>query len=195
MTTTTDTGTDAPARVLSARTRARPTPRTGRCSPTGAPPPTPPALPADPRTVVDFLTGVPGRAGHPAAPGRRHRPPPHRRRTTSGRGSRWRCGPRSAGPPANPSSPRTEIGMRWRRRCAGCPRTAGPQGMFGRRDRCLLVLSQLAGVPYRHLAALTAGDISISGRRRDDPVGGGGVDASSGRRRRSCAGRARSSGG
>ena len=26
------------------------------------------------------------------------------------------------------------------------------QGMFGRRDRCLLVLSQLAGVPYKHLA-------------------------------------------
>ena len=36
------------------------------------------------------------------------------------------------------------------------------QGMFGRRDRCLLVLSQLAGVPYQHLATLTAGDISIA---------------------------------
>jgi len=34
--------------------------------------------------------------------------------------------------------------------------------MFGRRDRCLVVLSQLAGVPYQHLAALTAGDISIA---------------------------------
>ena len=34
--------------------------------------------------------------------------------------------------------------------------------MFGRRDRALLVLSQLAGVPYRHLATLTAGDISIA---------------------------------
>ena len=33
--------------------------------------------------------------------------------------------------------------------------------MFGRRDRCLLVLSQLAGVPYRHLATLTAGDITV----------------------------------
>ena len=32
--------------------------------------------------------------------------------------------------------------------------------MFGRRDRCLLVLSQLAGVPYRHLATLTAGDVT-----------------------------------
>ena len=35
--------------------------------------------------------------------------------------------------------------------------------MFGRRDRCLLVLSQLAGVPYKHLAALTAGDIHVMG--------------------------------
>ena len=34
--------------------------------------------------------------------------------------------------------------------------------MFGRRDRCLLVLSQLAGVPYHHLARLTAGDIYIA---------------------------------
>lgn len=32
--------------------------------------------------------------------------------------------------------------------------------MFGRRDRCLFVLSQLAGIPYRHLATLTVGDIS-----------------------------------
>src|SRR6478736_4702206 len=35
------------------------------------------------------------------------------------------------------------------------------QGMFGRRDRCLLVLSQLAGVPYKHLATLTAGDVTV----------------------------------
>ena len=33
--------------------------------------------------------------------------------------------------------------------------------MFGRRDRCLLVLSQLAGVPYKHLANLTVGDITL----------------------------------
>ncbi len=35
------------------------------------------------------------------------------------------------------------------------------QGIFGRRDRCLLVLSQLAGVPYKHLAGLTAGDVAV----------------------------------
>ena len=34
--------------------------------------------------------------------------------------------------------------------------------MFGRRDRCLLVLSQLAGVPYTHLATLAAGDITVA---------------------------------
>jgi len=46
--------------------------------------------------------------------------------------------------------------------------------MFGRRDRCLVVLSQLAGVPYQHLAQLTAGDVYIRGGRRDDPLTGGG---------------------
>src|SRR5664279_91894 len=35
------------------------------------------------------------------------------------------------------------------------------RGMFGRRDRCLLVLSQLAGVPYQQLARLTVGDVGI----------------------------------
>ena len=44
----------------------------------------------------------------------------------------------------------------------GLPSHGWTQGMFGRRDRCLVVLSQLAGVPYKHLARLTAGDISIA---------------------------------
>jgi hypothetical protein len=35
-------------------------------------------------------------------------------------------------------------------------------GMFGRRDRCLLVLSQLAGMPYRALATVTAGDLTLA---------------------------------
>ena len=37
------------------------------------------------------------------------------------------------------------------------------QGMFGRRDRCLLVLSQLAGVPFKDLALLTAGMVTVAG--------------------------------
>ena len=44
----------------------------------------------------------------------------------------------------------------------GLPSHGWTAGMFGRRDRCLVVLSQLAGVPYKHLARLTAGDISIA---------------------------------
>ncbi len=43
----------------------------------------------------------------------------------------------------------------------GLPSHGWTQGMFGRRDRCLLILSQQAGVPYKHLATLTAGDISV----------------------------------
>ena len=45
--------------------------------------------------------------------------------------------------------------------------------MFGRRDRCLLVLSELAGVPYRHLATLPAGDVTlVDGTVRVDNPGG-----------------------
>ena len=40
--------------------------------------------------------------------------------------------------------------------------------MFGRRDRCLLVLSQLAGVPYKDLATLTAGMVTRRRRRGVD---------------------------
>jgi hypothetical protein len=35
-------------------------------------------------------------------------------------------------------------------------------GLFGRRDRCLLVLSQLARIQHKHLATLTAGDITLT---------------------------------
>ncbi|HET9647402.1 MAG TPA: hypothetical protein VFP34_04125 [Microlunatus sp.] len=35
-------------------------------------------------------------------------------------------------------------------------------GLFGQRDRCLLVLSQLAQIPHRHLAQLTAGDVTVA---------------------------------
>ncbi|HEY5150964.1 MAG TPA: hypothetical protein VIJ23_14335 [Mycobacterium sp.] len=55
MTTATDTATDAPARVLAARTRAAYAGDwalfTDHCSVTDRP-----ALPADPQTVVDFLS-------------------------------------------------------------------------------------------------------------------------------------------
>ena len=35
--------------------------------------------------------------------------------------------------------------------------------MFGRRDRCLLVMSQVAGIPYKDLALLTAGLVTVAG--------------------------------
>jgi hypothetical protein len=33
--------------------------------------------------------------------------------------------------------------------------------MFGRRDCCLLVLAQVAGLPHKHIAGLTVGDITV----------------------------------
>ena len=36
-------------------------------------------------------------------------------------------------------------------------------GLFGRRDRCLLVLSQLARIPHQRVAGLTAGDVTVAG--------------------------------
>ncbi|MGS0683994.1 VOC family protein [Nakamurella sp. GG22] len=45
----------------------------------------------------------------------------------------------------------------------GLPSHGWTRGMFGRRDRCLLVLSQLARVPYKHLATVTAGHIIVTG--------------------------------
>ena len=42
------------------------------------------------------------------------------------------------------------------------PSNGWVKGIFGRRDRCLLVLSQLARVPYRHFATLTAGDLTFT---------------------------------
>lgn len=37
------------------------------------------------------------------------------------------------------------------------------QGMFGRRDRCLIVLSQLMNLSYRDLSQLTAGRVTVAG--------------------------------
>ena len=41
------------------------------------------------------------------------------------------------------------------------PSSGWTAGVFGRRDRCLLVLAELAGVPYKHIASLTAGDLAL----------------------------------
>src|SRR5664279_1932344 len=160
MTTATATVTEEPARVLSARTRAAYAGDwalfTDHCAVNGSP-----ALPADPRTVVEFLSSC------PAAPATR------RRRVASIDHHHAAAGYHRPGesvvvraalgrPTGEPHQPTdrdreaTEAALR------GLPSHGWTQGMFGRRNRALLVLSQLAGVPYQHLATLTAGDISIA---------------------------------
>ena len=162
MSTATDiTSTDGPARALSARTlrtyAADWALFTDWCTATGTT-----ALPADPRTVVDFLPGCPAAPEtlrcrvaaidhHHAAAGLDRPGESVAVRAALGR---------PTGQPFQPTKTdkdAVEAALR------GLPSHGWTQGMFGRRDRCLVVLSQLAGVPYQHLATLTGGDIYMSG--------------------------------
>jgi hypothetical protein len=159
MTATTDTATDAPARVLSARTRRTYATDwalfTDWCAATDTT-----ALPADPQTVVDFLTGCPAAPAtsrcrvaaidhHHAAAGYQRPGESVAVRAALGR------------PTAEPFHPTQRDREAVDAALRGLPSHGWTAGMFGRRDRCLVVLSQLAGVPYRHLATLTAGDVYI----------------------------------
>jgi len=160
VTTATDTSTDMAARVLSARTRRTYAADwalfTDWCAATDTT-----ALPADPRTVVEFLTGC------PAAPATQrcrvaaidhHHADAGYPRPGESVVVRAALG-RPTGEPFQPTEGErdaVEAALR------GLPSHGWTQGMFGRRDRCLLVLAQLAWVPYKHLATLTAGDISIA---------------------------------
>ena len=142
------------------------------------------ALPADPATVLEFL------ADCPAAPATQRRrviaidhhhtaaghPPPGadpRVRDALGR-------PPTELPPIAPEI-RTRVDAALRL----LPSRGWTGGMFGRRDRCLLVLSQLARIPHQHLASLTAGDITVAdgvatitvGRPDQNRGGGGGSGA------------------
>jgi hypothetical protein len=117
-------------------------------------------LPAEPGTITRFLSDCPAAPAtqrrRVAAIDYRHAAAGHPRpgesaavRTVLGR-------PVGTDPPAPPGmTDQVATALR------GLPSHGWTQGMFGRRDRCLLVLSQLAGVPYKHLAALTAGDITL----------------------------------
>src|SRR4029077_18258756 len=79
-------------------------------------------------------------------------------------------------PTGEPDQPSANIAAAVEAALRGLPSHGWTQGMFGRRDRCLLVLSQLAGVPYRHLATLTAGDITvIDGTATVNGAAGGGT--------------------
>ena len=119
-------------------------------------------LPADPATLLDFFICC------PAAPGTlRHRvaaidhqhltsghPPPGRHPTV-----RAALGRKDADPTA-PLQHREEFAAA----LSGLPSHGWTAGMFGRRDRCLLVVSQIARVPFTHIARLTADDITITDR-------------------------------
>ena len=160
MTTTTDTRTDPPVRVLSARTRAAYAGDwalfTDHCAVTDRP-----ALPAGPHTVVDFLSSCPAA---PATRRRRVAAIDHHHaaagldRPGESVAVRAALG-RPTGEPFQPTDGNREAVEAALR---GLPSHGWTAGMFGRRDRALLVLSQLAGVPYRHLATLTAGDLHIA---------------------------------
>jgi len=152
--------TDESARVLSARTRRTYAADwalfTDWCAATDTT-----ALPADPRIVVDFLTGCAAAAAtqrcRVAAIDHHHTDHGYERPGESV-AVRAALG-RPTGEPFQPKETErdaVEAALR------GLPSHGWTQGMFGRRDRCLLVLSQLAGVPYKHLARLIAGDISIA---------------------------------
>ncbi len=161
MTTTTDTSTDEPTPVLSPRTRRTYAADwalfTDWCAATDTT-----ALPADPRTVVAFLQGCPAAPAtlrcRVAAIDHHHTDHGYERPGESV-AVRAALG-RPTGEPFQPKETErdaVEAALR------GLPSHGWTQGMFGRRDRCLLVLSQLAGVPYQHLAPFTAGDITIAG--------------------------------
>ena len=118
-------------------------------------------LPADPGTVLEFLAGCPAAVStqrvrvtaidhHHAATG--YAPPGQSPAVLAELGR----------PVPGPHEPELEIVAAVELALRLLPSHGWTNGMFGRRDRYLLVLSQLAGIPYRHLATLTVGDISFT---------------------------------
>src|SRR5664280_2211258 len=137
MTTTTDTSIDAPARVLSARTRAAYASDWAlfidHCAVNGLQP-----LPADPQTVVEFLSSC------PAAPATRRRRVVAIDHHHAGAGYqrpgesavvRAALG-RPTGEPFQPTDGNRDAVQAALR---GLPSHGWTAGMFGRRDRALLV--------------------------------------------------------
>ena len=119
-------------------------------------------LPADPDTVAEFLSDNPASAAtlrrRITAINHRHTatgyaPPERSPAVLAAMGRRPGETPDAAG--ALPAT--AEVVLR------ALPSHGWTQGMFGRRDRCLLVMSQLAGIPYKHLAELTGGMVTVAG--------------------------------
>jgi hypothetical protein len=118
-------------------------------------------LPADPATVIGFLTDCPAapetHRRRVAAIDHRHtaagHPPPGRSAAVLAALGR---------PTGEPLHLPAETAAAVEAALRALPSHGWTQGMFGRRDRCLLVLSQIAGVPYRHLATLIGGDVTVA---------------------------------
>jgi hypothetical protein len=119
-------------------------------------------LPAAPATVLDFLAGCPAKIStqrvrvtaidhHHTTTG--YAPPGRHPAVLAALGR----------PVPGPFEPSPETVAAVESALKFLPSHGWTNGMFGRRDRCLLVLSQLAGAPYRHLATLTVGDITLIG--------------------------------
>lgn len=129
------------------------------------------SLPAEPGTVAEFLRDCPAAdattrrrvlvidAQHLAAG---FAPPGQSTDVLLASG---RPAPAPSG--ATPITPALEVALRF------LPSHGWTQGMFGRRDRCLLFLSQQAGISYQQLARLTVADV-LTGHpalaMNDDPV-------------------------
>jgi hypothetical protein len=118
-------------------------------------------LPADPTTVLEFL------ADCPAAPATRRRRVVaiNHHHTTAGHpppGSDLRVRATVGRPPLDLPPVTRETVARVNAALRLLPSRGWTGGLFGRRARGLLVLSQLARIPHKHLAGLVAGDIVIA---------------------------------
>jgi hypothetical protein len=118
-------------------------------------------LPTDPATVIAFLTDCPAA---PATLRRRVAAIDHHH-TANGRPPPGRSTPVLAAlgrPTGQPRQIPVETATAVEAALRALPSHGWTRGMFGRRDRCLLVLSQIAGVPYRELTKVTAGDVTVA---------------------------------
>ncbi len=118
-------------------------------------------LPADPTTVLEFLADCPGA---PATRRRRVIAIDHQHSAaghpTPGADPRVRD---AVGRPPTDRPPVTsDVRERVDAALRMLPSRGWTGGLFGQRDRCLLVLSQLAQIPHKHLAGLVAGDLTVT---------------------------------
>ncbi len=118
-------------------------------------------LPADPTTVIAFLADCP-------AAGKTHRgwvDAIDHRHTAHGFDPPGRSVPMLAAlgrPTGEPRQIPVTTAAAVEAALRALPSHGWTQGIFGRRDRCLLVLYQIAGEPYKHLATLTVGDVTVA---------------------------------